>query len=139
MPVTLTATEVKAFCAAAGGLSDSDIDMYIGVAARADQCLDNNQIDDDTQRLLKLNAICHLLTKKMGGQVKRQSDFEGASISWQTYQSEGYGLSSTTFGQQIKSLDFSNCFGFLDQKQGRFMQSTGRNACARSKRHDRCY
>lgn len=139
MAVTLTASEVKAFCPTAGGLSDADIDMYIGVAGRADACLDNNQVDDDTQRLLKLNAICHLLTKKMGGQVKSQSDFEGASISWEIYQAKGYGLSSTTFGQQIKSLDFSGCFSFLDHKQGRFMQSTGRNACSRSKRNDGCY
>lgn len=139
MAITLTTEEVKQFCPAAGGLADGDIDMYIGVVARADQCLDAAQVDDDTQRLLKLNAICHLLTKKMGGQVKSQSDFEGASISWEVYQAKGYGLSSTTFGQQIKSLDFSRCFAFLDQKQGRFMQSTGRNACSRSKRNDRCY
>lgn len=124
--VTISEAEVKAFCPAANGLSSADIQMYISVSGRADACLDASQVDEATQRLLKLSAICHLLTKKYGGQVSQQRDFDGASVSWAQYAATGYGLASTTFGQTIKSLDLTGCFNFLDQQQGRFLQSVGR-------------
>lgn len=126
MSVTISIPEVKAFIPAAASLSDTDLGMYIGVVARADTCLDANSVDTHTQRLLKLAAIGHLLTKKFGGQIASQGDFDGASVSWQQYQTKSSGLLSTTFGQQVKMLDMYGCLDFIDGRKDKYIISVGR-------------
>lgn len=127
MAVTITISDVKGFCPAADLTDDCTIQLYIDASNVADECLDNNNVPNAFQRLLKLQAVCHQMTKASGvGQVKSQTDFEGASISYETYKIEGYGLESTTFGQAIKSSPWASCFGFLDTRSSRFMVSFGR-------------
>ena len=126
MSITISLADVKAFIPAAASISDADLAMYIGVVGRADTCLDSNSVDAHTQRLLKLAAIGHLLTKKFGGQVTSQRDFDGAGISWAQYQTQSSGLLSTTFGQQVKMLDLYGCLEFIDGRKDKYIISVGR-------------
>jgi hypothetical protein len=126
MSVILTTGDVNAFCPTSTSYDDSVIQMYIDVVSEADVCMTSNGIPDAMQKALKLNAICHQLTKQSGGQVKSQRDFEGASITFETYQSDGYGLESSTFGQFVKSSGYVDCFAFMDTKSNRFISAVGR-------------
>lgn len=123
----ITPNDVKDFCGSASGLSDTAINRYIAYINQADQCLTSNDVPCDIGQFLKLSAICHYMTRKFGGQVKSQRDFEGASISFAHYETTGYGLSSTTFGQDINSSPYSDCFDFLNRKPNRFIQTVGRS------------
>jgi len=125
MSVTITVNEIKAFIPAAASINDTDLQMYIGVVARADACLDSSNVDANTQRLLKLSAIGHLLTKRFGGQVTSQEDFDGARIAWQQYQTKGSRLESTTFGQTVEALDQYGCMRFVNGNSGKYIQAVG--------------
>jgi hypothetical protein len=126
MATLITVTDVKDFCAEAASLSDSAIQIYIDMVNQADVCLDLNLIIAAVQKFLKLNAVCHYITQAGGGQVKSERDMDGASVTFETYQREGYGLVSTTFGQNILNSGNSVCFGFMNAKPSRFMVATGR-------------
>ena len=125
MAVLITVADVKDFCAEAVSLSDAAIQIYIDMVDQANACLDLTVTPDAVQRFLKLNAVCHYITKSGGGQVKSEGDFDGASVSFETYKSEGYGLTSTTFGQAVLSTG-NSCFLFMDTRPSRFMRSVGR-------------
>ncbi|MEE4290319.1 MAG: hypothetical protein V2J13_01065 [Cycloclasticus sp.] len=125
MATRITATEVKEFCAEAESLSDSAINVYIDMVAQADACLDLNLVPDAVQRFLKLNAVCHYIAKSSGGQVKSERDMDGASVTFETYMTDGYGLASTTFGQNLLSTG-SACFDFMNTRPSRFLKAFGR-------------
>jgi hypothetical protein len=126
MAIVISVADVEDFCAEAASLSDSAIQIYIDMVNQADACLDLNLIIDAVQKFLKLNAICHYITQAGGGQVKSERDMDGASVTFETYQREGYGLVSTTFGQNILNSGNATCFGFMNAKPSRFMVSVGR-------------
>jgi hypothetical protein len=127
MAVCITVEQVRDFCPEAENVSDSVIDLFIAQADRADQCLDSGQVEDPVQTFLKLSAVCHLLARQTGNLgVKSETDMDGASVSFESYKIDGYGLASTTFGQNILSSDVT-CFEYLDRQQHRFMRSFGRN------------
>lgn len=126
MAVTITEAEVKEFISAAESVSSADLAMYIEVANEADDCLDANVVGNGLQRLLKLNAVAHLITKSNGGQLKSQRDFDGAQITFKG-DSDAQGLSSTSYGQTVRSLDFHGCYNYLDVRKGRFVTAVGRN------------
>ena len=125
MAVIITATEVKDFCAESSSLSDSAINVYIDMVSQADACLDLNLVVDAVQRFLKLNAACHYIAKSTGGQVKSERDMDGASVTFETYMTDGYGLASTTFGQAILSTG-NGCFSFMNTRPSRFLTAIGR-------------
>ena len=125
MAIRITATDVKDFCADAESLSDNAINVYIDMVAQADACLDLNLVPDAVQRFLKLNAVCHYIAKSGGGQVKSERDMDGASVTFETYMTDGYGLASTTFGQNLLSTG-SVCFDFMNTRPSRFLKAIGR-------------
>jgi hypothetical protein len=124
MAVRITQTDVREFCVEAESLSDSAINVYIGMVSQVDECLDLNLVVDAVQRFLKLNAVCHYIAKANGGQVKTERDMDGASVTFETYITDGYGLSSTTFGQAILSTG-NRCFLFMNARPSRFITAFG--------------
>jgi hypothetical protein len=125
MATFITVTDVTEFCAEASSVSNSAIQTYIHMVDQADVCLDLNLVITAVQKFLKLNAVCHYIAKAGGGQVKSERDMDGASVTFETYVTEGYGLASTTFGQAILSTG-NTCFEFMNAKPSRFMVSVGR-------------
>ena len=119
MAVLIAVADVKDFCVESASLSNAAIQIYIDMVDQADACLDLTVTPDTVQRFLKLNAVCHYVTKSGGGQVKSEGDFDGASVSFETYKSEGYGLTSTTFGQAVLSTG-NSCFSFMDTRPSRW-------------------
>jgi hypothetical protein len=126
MATFITVTNVTEFCTEASSVSNSAIQTYIHMVDQADACLDLNLVVAAVQKFLKLNAVCHYITQAGGGQVKSERDMDGASVTFETYQREGYGLVSTTFGQSILNSGNSVCFGFMNARPSRFMVATGR-------------
>ena len=124
MAVTITPAEVKDFCPEAVQLSDAVVTVYIDMVSQVDVCLDLNLVVDAVQRFLKLNAVCHYIAKANGGQVKTERDMDGASVTFETYMTDGYGLSSTTFGQAILSTG-NRCFLFMNARPSRFLTAFG--------------
>ena len=124
MAVTINASDVKTFCPESSSFNDTVIDLYISTIDQSDACLDAQSVPDDIQKALKLSAVCHFLTKHSGGQVRSQSDFEGASITFDNYKTDSMGLASTTFGQFIQSSQYASCFSFMN-KSTRFLKAVG--------------
>ena len=125
MAILITVTDVKDFCDESSSMSNGAIQIYIDMVNQADSCLDINVVPCGVQKFLKLNAICHYIAKAGGGQVKSERDMDGASVTFETYTTEGYGLSSTTFGQAILSTG-NVCFSFMDSRPSRFMRAVGK-------------
>lgn len=125
MAVVILIKDVNDFCAESEGLSDIAVQVYIDMVSDADACLDASLVSDVVQRFLKLNAVCHYITKANGGQVKSETDMDGASVSFESYRIDGYGLASTTFGQAILSTG-NTCFEFMNKTPNRFIRSFGR-------------
>ena len=126
MAFTVTITDVENLCPAAASVADDTIQMYIDVVAQADACLDGANVPDTVQRFLKTSAVCHYIARSQGGTVSSESDMDGASISFDTYKVDGYGLSSTTFGQNILSSGYQSCFSFMESMPNRFITAVGR-------------
>ncbi len=126
MAVSITPEDVQAFCPAAESSSCSALAVYINLVNQADECLDAKQVPDEVQEFLKLSAVCHLSARGQGGTVKSERDMDGASVTWNQYVTDGYGLSGTTFGQDILNSGYADCFPFLNTRPSRFMVSFGR-------------
>ena len=126
MAFTVTITDVENLCPAAASVADDTIQMYIDVVAQADACLDGASVPDTVQKFLKTSAVCHYIARSQGGTVKSESDMDGASISFDTYKVDGYGLSSTTFGQNVLSSGYQSCFTFMEAMPNRFITAVGR-------------
>ena len=122
----ITVSDVTEFCEAASSVTNSAIQTYIDMVDQADECLDLNLVVTAVQKFLKLNAVCHYISQAGGGQVKSERDMDGASVTFETYQRDGYGLVSTTFGQNILNSGNSGCFDFMNSKPSRFMMAMGR-------------
>lgn len=126
MAFPITVTDVRDLCPQAAGVSDSKIQVYIDLVNQVDACLDGGSVPDSVQKFLKTSAVCHYLVRGMGGTVKSESDMDGASVTFDTYKVGGYGLSSTTFGQDILSSGYQSCFAFMDAQPNRFITAVGR-------------
>jgi len=126
MAITITETDVVALCPEASALSSSAIQLYIDMVAQADQCLDDNNVPLAVQKFLKTSAVCHFISRAGGGTIKSESDMDGASVTFETYKVDGYGLASTVFGQNLLSSGYRNCFAFMDAMPNRFMTAVGR-------------
>ncbi len=127
MAFPITVEDIKTFCPESATVSDAMIQMYIDyIDEMANNCLDGRNAPDSVQIFMKTNAVCHLISRGQGGQVKSESDMDGASVTFETYRSAGYGLASTVFGQNILNGGFRACFGELDQRPNRFVAAVGR-------------
>lgn len=126
MAFPITVTDVENMCPAAASVHESTIQSYIDVADQVDACLDGANVPDALQKFLKTSAVCHYITRSQGGTVKSESDMDGASVTFETYKVDGYGLSSTTFGQNILSSGYQSCFSFMDATPSRFITAVGR-------------
>ena len=122
MAATITIEQVKEFYPTA--LPDSVIAGFIAFVAQADACLDANQVPDDIQTILKLNAIAHSLMQIDGGQVTSERSMTGATVTFKETGSK-FGINSTTYGQVVASLDLNGCFTSLYKSQ-RFLKAIGR-------------
>ena len=126
MAFPLTITDVENLCPAAASVNDDTIQMYIDVVSQADACLDGANVPDEVQKFLKSNAVCHYISRSQGGTVKSESDMDGASVTFDTYKVDGYGLSSTIFGQKVLTSGYQSCFAFMDSRPSRFITAVGR-------------
>lgn len=126
MAFTITITDVENMCPQAASVNDATIQLYIDLVAQADACLDGANLSDTIQQFLKTSAVCHYIARSQGGTVKSESDMDGASISFDTYKVDGYGLASTTFGQNLLSSGYQSCFAFMDSMPNRFITAVGR-------------
>lgn len=122
MAATITIDQVKEFYPTS--LSDSVIAGLITFVAQADACLDANQVPDDIQTVLKLNAIAHSLMQIDGGQVTSERSMTGAAVTFKETGSK-FGINSTPYGQVVASLDLNGCLTSLYKSQ-RFLKSIGR-------------
>lgn len=115
MAVTITAADVQSY-----GITGAEamIDGYIALVDQADACLDKNEVPDETQRLLKINAVAHLMTLAQGGQIKSQSAPSGASRTFATPTGGGFNL--TNWGSMLKALDRYGCItGLIENDKAR--------------------
>ena len=127
MAFPITITDIENLCPTAAAVNDATIEMYIDlVSENVDACLDGANVPDTVQKFLKSSAVCHYIARSQGGTVKSESDMDGASITFDTYKVDGYGLSSTTFGQNILSSGYQSCFAFMDAQPNRFIVAVGR-------------
>jgi len=127
MAFPLTITDVENLCPEAASVNDATIQMYIDlVSASVDACLDGANVPDEVQKFLKSNAVCHYISRSQGGTVKSESDMDGASVTFDTYKVDGYGLSSTVFGQNVLTSGYQSCFAFMDSRPSRFITAVGR-------------
>ena len=126
MAAYITITDINNICPESTTVSNSALQLYIDRVGQADACLDSNQVPEVEQKFLKLSAVCHMLMRSTGGAIKSESDMDGASVTFDSYKVDGYGLASTTFGQNILSSQYKTCFNFMDEMPNRFMRSFGR-------------
>ena len=94
MAITITKTDVVNICPEAASVSDGAIQMYIDLVSQADACLDSSSVPDAVQLFLKTSAVCHFISRASGGVVKSESDMDGASVTFDVYKVDGYGLAS---------------------------------------------
>lgn len=104
--------------------NDYSIQLHISMLASIDSQLDELGLDPFEQQLLKLNTIAHLLTMAEGGQVKSESDMDGASASYNV-SIEGQGFGATTFGQTAQGMRGFEIISELFDKPKRFAGSIG--------------
>lgn len=110
MAVTITVEEVRdGFDTAA---SDAEVQMAIDFVSTADECLDANEVPDNTQRALKLYGTRHMLAMQAGGgkgQITSQTALSGASQSYGKYAGD-YG---TAYGETLRMMDKTRCVSSL--------------------------
>ncbi len=104
MAVTITVSDVREVIKSS--LPDAVIVGLIAHMDRADQCLDANMVDDDSQRNLKLFAVAHLLQLQDLGAYASETAPTGAS---QTYRTTGNDLTNTGWGKIVSALDLFGC------------------------------
>ena len=126
MAYPISIQDINDICPESEAINDGVIQMYIDTVAQADACLDASLVPNSVQKFLKSSAVCHLIARSTGGTVKSESDMDGASVTFDTYKVDGYGLTSTTFGQNVYSSLYSSCFDFMNAMPNRFIRSMGR-------------
>lgn len=116
MAAVITAADVNDFYPS--GASDAVINSLIAFIDQADTCLDSSGISSDTQKLVKIYAVCHMLTMQFGGGVKSESDMDGESVTFgNAFDKEG--LLSTAWGSMLRSMDGYSCIAALIDKPKR--------------------
>lgn len=117
MAVIITVTEVREICAT--NASDTAIQILIDFVDQADDCLDLNQVPEETQRVLKLYTVCHMLTMQDGGSVKSERDMDGESVTFgKAFDKDGLG--ATSYGSLIQSMPGYSCIAALIDKPRRY-------------------
>jgi len=99
-------------------LDPKAIMIFIKMVDAADTCLNAQGLTDDQIKGLKLFCVAHLVTASEGGQVKSETDMDGASASYAV--PTGTGFDSTTFGMMAKTLAGFDCISALFDKPRRF-------------------
>lgn len=116
MAVVITAAEVNDFYPS--GASDAVINSLIAFIDQADACLDASGISDETQKLVKIYAVCHMLTMQSGGGVKSESDMDGESVTFaSTFDKQG--LAGSPWGSMLGSMDGYSCIAAIIDKPRR--------------------
>lgn len=116
MAVIITIPEVKELQPT--NLSDDIIQYMIDSIDEANTCLDNNNVSDSTQKLLKLYGVCHqILMADDGGEAKSMRGQSGASRTLNIKDSDG--INSTRWGKLVKQMDKYGCItNILDNSDG---------------------
>lgn len=108
MAATITASDVKNDYSTS--VSDTEIALLISIVDGANTCLDANSVASDTQKVLKIYAVRHLLAMQendgRGKAVSEQAP-SGAGRSFQ--QKQGEGVMATRYGSMLKQLDKYGC------------------------------
>jgi hypothetical protein len=100
-------------------LSNNMISRLIDFVSAADTCLDANAVPEAAQELLKLLAVAHLLSVQSGGDVKSETDMDGASVTFRDIKS------SSPFIDQLRSMPGYSCIQSLVDKPKRFAAAVG--------------
>ena len=127
MAVSITLAQAKEI-RIASSVPDAVLTGFIAQTNRADNCFDVNNVDNDIQTALKLNAVWHLVELFNRASVSSESSPTGSSRSYK----DGEGFQSTPYGQVIQSMDTYNCMQNALIAPGNTMlfRSTGRNDVA---------
>lgn len=116
MAVTITPSDVNDFYPS--GASDAVINALIAFIDQADACLDAAGISDETQKLIKIYAVCHMLTMQGGGGVKSESDMDGESVTFGNA-FDKQGLAGSPWGSMLGSMEGYSCIAALIDKPRR--------------------
>jgi hypothetical protein len=116
MAETITLDEIKQNKAAAG-IPDLILTSYVTLLTQADSCLDANSVDADIQKALKLNAVWHLIELQFRSGVDSERSPTGSSRKYTQQQ----GLSGTSYGQVLQTMDQYGCVTGIIGKSGRTM------------------
>lgn len=99
---------------------DDEITALITFVDGADTCLTANSVPANTQDLLKLYAVRHMLAMQANsgqGEVRSESAPSGASRSYNSW-SGGKDLNATRFGNLLKQIDLNGCVTNLLENTG---------------------
>ncbi len=116
MAITITPSDINDFYPS--GASDAVINSLIAFIDQADACLDANGVSDDTQKLVKIYAVCHMLTMQGGGGVKSESDMDRESVTFGNAFDKN-GLAGSPWGSMLGSMDGYSCIAALIDKPRR--------------------
>jgi hypothetical protein len=116
MAITITPSDINDFYPS--GASDAVINSLIAFIDQADTCLDASGVSDDTQKLVKIYAVCHMLTMQSGGGVKSESDMDGESVTFGNAFDKN-GLAGSAWGSMLGSMDGYSCIAGLIDKPRR--------------------
>lgn len=130
MAETITASDVTDGYTTS--IPTAEIELMISVVDGADACLDANSVPADTQTLLKIYGVRHMLAlmdNSGRGQATSESAPSGASRSFSQWATSGQGLTSTRYGALLKQLDRYGCVtAVIDNATGMQLRSVGRRA-----------
>ncbi len=115
MAATITTQDVNNFYP--NSVDDAIVQIYIDTVAQADTCLDNNSVSDPQQKLLKLNAVAHLLSMQQGGGVKSEQDMDGESV---TFRDSKY---ASSYLETLRGLEGYTCVQPYVDKPKRYSAS----------------
>ncbi len=105
-------------------ISDDLVAASITVVDQADDCLDNNDVSEAMQKLLKVLGARHFLSMQINGGrgvVKSESAPSGASRSFSFS-----GGSDTAYLQTLKSIDAYGCVsGLFENTEKIFLDVVG--------------
>lgn len=115
MAATITTQEVNNFYP--NSVDETIVQIYIDTVAQADTCLDNKSVSEPQQKLLKLNAVAHLLSMQQGGGVKSEQDMDGESV---TFRDSKY---ASSYLETLRGLEGYTCVQPYVDKPKRYSAS----------------
>jgi hypothetical protein len=122
MPTSITTYDVREVYNTE--LSDTVIAMYIGVLSSADPCLDALGLESIQIKVLKSLTVAHLIVINESGQVRSESDMDGASVTYDI-KNVGEGFSETSYGRLVQGMPGYECIQALFDKPRRFAGAIG--------------